>query len=1195
MIRRGKGKKWLSLFFAASLLFTAVPASQVAQADNGQPEVWVENPLKTVYRSTVLPQHPVRSISLVSAKNEYESAQIALRSDESAFTIAGVEFSDLSSSATDSRIDGNHLKYRFVEYGLTDTVQPNAFFPERVGQPIYPASELPDPLSNEASMQVEAGSTQPIFITAYVPPGAMPGDYDGTVTVKTTLGDVHLPIHIEVGSAEIPRTNESRFVNYQWAMTNGFTWDGFSWDGYPETMYDVGKNYYGIDTYSDAWFELMDQFASVMAEYRQNMIWVRTDLLLQAGGTYLSAFKEGIPEHIDWSVFDRYVQTFIDRGITHFANVHLIHALNYMPEGEKPSADIWNGQQLPDALPVTDEFLNNYMTALRDHLKDKGWIGEDGFNWYQHIRDEPTSGKDRNYWTYIARKLKQVAPEIKTMDADPNGVLMDDSTKPYVDVWVPLTPAFQEKKALYQAEQAAGKEMWVYTCDVNQPPWLNRFWTQPTLTGRLLFWNLSQDNVTGHLHWGWNAWYVGSYHGDNTIVYPDKEHMTVKSSLRYEAQRDGLEDYELLEIVKRTNPQLARKIADNAVSPADPRKYTLDPGYVKTLHDYLVRAASGTQTGDVPLPVSPYAGQEIQDTYMVDSTSGDIRFEGGWTSKNRQFAYLGSVKATTSAGDYAELDFNGIGIDVVIEKNDGAGKIAISVDGADPVIVDAYEKVQHDYYTIYSVQGLERGKHTIKVVNASAGNLYLDGFRIHMYEGQQLYDASLESLQIDGLPTFSFNSGVTEYQAIVPEDIGSIRVAAVPVDKSGTIAIGGKRVDNGTSYTVDIPNGRSKLVIQSTASDGETRKRYTLNFLKGNKNEPGMNIARDYADITASATRPGDGGINYGPQKMVDGSYWSMYASWQEYMNTHPFPHEIVLTWNEPKTFNTLVLATSSGLLQGITDLDVQISKDGTHWENVAQKVPFGWKSDKDDGVMEFSFAGLPEVSGALKLRLQINEANYKWWNMYAVYEMELYNLPDNGELGVKEPQIDPPLWSNGTLEASHVTATGATLTWSGASDPVGVTGYRIYMEGQLTATIEDGNVSSYVVTGLSPNTQYTFKVEAGNAAGKWSSDGPSLTVVTLGKPDTAKPVWPKGSKLNVSDVTSSSVKLTWPKAADNVPVVGYRVYVDGKEYATVTEGTTYRVAGLQAKTRYTFDVKAYDAAGNESEGLSNSAKTSKK
>lgn len=348
------------------------------------------------------------------------------------------------------------------------------FLPEKVGELIYPPSELPDPLSNDASIQVGANSTQPIFVTSYVPTDAVAGIYQGTITVKTTLGDFSVPIHVEVADIEIPETSESNFVNYHWAMTNGFTWDGFAFDDSAE-KYDVGHYYYGVETYSDEWFELMDEFAKVMTEYRQNMIWIRTDLLLDATGTNLAAFKEGIPDDIDWSLFDKYVQTFIDRGMTHFANVHLIHVLNYMPDDEKPN-NPW--ETIPESLPVTDVFLENYLTALRDHLEAKGWLDENGFQWYQHIRDEPSTDNHKNYWTYIAKQIKQVTPELKTMDADPWGILMTDETKPYVDVWVPLTPAFEEKKEQYQAEQAAGKDLWAYTCDINQPPWLNRFWTQ---------------------------------------------------------------------------------------------------------------------------------------------------------------------------------------------------------------------------------------------------------------------------------------------------------------------------------------------------------------------------------------------------------------------------------------------------------------------------------------------------------------------------------------------------------------------------------------------------------------------------------------------------------------------------------------------------------------------------------------------
>ena len=170
-------------------------------------------------------------------------------------------------------------------------------------------------------------------------------------------------------------------------MANGFTWDGLKWNGQGSQAYDAGKYYYGVETYSDDWFELMDEFARKLAEYRTNMTWIRTDLLLQATGTDLSEFTTGIPADLDWSLFDRYVETFRNRGFTSFANQHLIHLLNHMPEEEKPT-DAWS-TKLPDALPATDKFLRNYLGALSRHFAEKGWTQANGISWYQHILDEP--------------------------------------------------------------------------------------------------------------------------------------------------------------------------------------------------------------------------------------------------------------------------------------------------------------------------------------------------------------------------------------------------------------------------------------------------------------------------------------------------------------------------------------------------------------------------------------------------------------------------------------------------------------------------------------------------------------------------------------------------------------------------------------------------------------------------------------
>jgi hypothetical protein len=93
-------------------------------------------------------------------------------------------------------------------------------------------------------------------------------------------------------------------------------------------------------------------------------------------------------------------------------------------------------------------------------------------------------------------------------------------------------------------------------------------------------------------------------------------------------------------------------------------------------------------------------------------------------------------------------------------------------------------------------------------------------------------------------------------------------------------------------------------------------------------------------------------------------------------------------------------------------------------------------------------------------------------------------------------PDTTPPSWrADSTLTASAITQVGATLSWSGASDDTAVTAYRIYQDGTLIQTTSN---MSYAVSGLSPDTDYSFKVEAGDAAGNWSINGPTTPVCTL-------------------------------------------------------------------------------------------------
>jgi hypothetical protein len=87
---------------------------------------------------------------------------------------------------------------------------------------------------------------------------------------------------------------------------------------------------------------------------------------------------------------------------------------------------------------------------------------------------------------------------------------------------------------------------------------------------------------------------------------------------------------------------------------------------------------------------------------------------------------------------------------------------------------------------------------------------------------------------------------------------------------------------------------------------------------------------------------------------------------------------------------------------------------------------------------------------------------------------------------------------------------------------------------------------------------------------------GFTVTVTT----DTTPPSVPTG--LTATTVSSSQISLSWTASTDNVGVTGYNIYRGGSKIATAG-ATTYLDSGLSASTSYSYNVSAFDAAGNTS------------
>ena len=167
-------------------------------------------------------------------------------------------------------------------------------------------------------------------------------------------------------------------------------------------------------------------------------------------------------------------------------------------------------------------------------------------------------------------------------------------------------------------------------------------------------------------------------------------------------------------------------------------------------------------------------------------------------------------------------------------------------------------------------------------------------------------------------------------------------------------------------------------------------------------------------------------------------------------------------------------------------------------------------------------------------------------------------------------------------------TQTSISLAWNASTDNVGVTGYRVYLDGSAVGTTAS---TSYTFTGLACGTSYTVSISAYDAAGNASNAalaaGRTSTAACPG--DTTAPTVP--GSLAISGTTQTAITLSWARSSDNVAVTGYGVYRNGSLLGS-TASTSYNFTGLACGTSYTLAVDAVDGAGNRSASASLSGST---
>jgi hypothetical protein len=217
-------------------------------------------------------------------------------------------------------------------------------------------------------------------------------------------------------------------------------------------------------------------------------------------------------------------------------------------------------------------------------LKNRGWLQAAYIYGFDEIRPEDYPKLREMYGA-----MREAVPGLpRACTVAPN-----DALKGYVDIWVPLTAAYDHLEALRC--RAAGDQVWWYICCAPHHPYANWFIDYPATEPRLLFWmnwkygvngflyyalnmwqsNRMADGLPGYLvphgdaaaraaiaagkRWPevpWNTFTYDRYNGDGHLMYPGPNGKPI-SSLRLECIRDGIEDYEYFHLLAELTAAVA--------------------------------------------------------------------------------------------------------------------------------------------------------------------------------------------------------------------------------------------------------------------------------------------------------------------------------------------------------------------------------------------------------------------------------------------------------------------------------------------------------------------------------------------------------------------------------------------------------------------------------------------------------------
>lgn len=157
-----------------------------------------------------------------------------------------------------------------------------------------------------------------------------------------------------------------------------------------------------------------------------------------------------------------------------------------------------------------------------------------------------------------------------------------------------------------------------------------------------------------------------------------------------------------------------------------------------------------------------------------------------------------------------------------------------------------------------------------------------------------------------------------------------------------------------------------------------------------------------------------------------------------------------------------------------------------------------------------------------------------------------------------------------------HVTAvspTSVSFAWSPSNDNSGSLFYVLYANNTVVANAPM-TVTTHTLTGLNPNTTYTFRIRARDQALNWSGYSNPATATTLSANS------PPDAPVLSAGVGPTHISLSWTTPANGAPPFRYWIYRDGVQIITWHQTNAITFYGVAPGTTHTYTVQARTSTG---------------